>query len=82
MCAKSARTQRDQQVCESIQRIWEENFHVYGTRKVWQQLRREGMAVARCTVERLMRRLGLKGVRRGKSIKTTVKQRVCQIFCV
>lgn len=63
------------QVCELIQRIWEENFHVYGTRKVWQQLRREGVAVARCTVERLMRRLGLKGVRRGKSIKTTVSNR-------
>ena len=71
---RSARTQRDQQVCASIQRIWEENFHVYGSRKVWRQLRREGMAVARCTVERLMRRLGLKGVR-GKSIKTTVSHR-------
>lgn len=64
---RSARTQRDQQVCELIQRIWEENFQVYGSRKVWQQLRCEGVAVARCTVERLMRRLGLKGVRRGKS---------------
>jgi putative transposase len=48
------------------------NLQVYGADKVWRQLRREGVEVVRCTVERLMRRLGLKGVRRGKPVKTTV----------
>lgn len=55
-----------------IQRVWEQNFRVYGARKVWKQLNREGVTVARCTVERLMRRLGLEGVRRGKRVRTTV----------
>ncbi len=55
-----------------IQRVWEQNFRVYGARKVWKQLNREGVAVARCTVERLMRRLGIEGVRRGKRVRTTV----------
>ena len=60
------RVQRDAQLCGSIQRVWEENFRVYGARKVWRQLRREGVPVARCTVERLMRRAGLCGVVRGR----------------
>ena len=57
---------------QQIRRVWEESFQNYGARKVWIQLQREGLAVARCTVERLMRSLGLKGVRRGKTIKTTI----------
>ncbi len=68
----SARARHDATLCEPIQRIWEENFRVYGVRKVWRQLRREGVTVARCTVRRLMRRLGLHGVIRGKVVKTTV----------
>jgi len=58
-----------------IQRVWNENFHVYGARKVWRQFRREGVVAARCTVERLMRRLGLKGVVRGKPVMTTVSDK-------
>ncbi len=54
-----------------IQRVWHANFQVYGADKVWRQLKREGIAVARCTVECLMKQLGLEGVRRGKVIKTT-----------
>jgi putative transposase len=67
-----ARVQRDAELCEKIQRIFEGNLEVYGARKVWHQLRREGETVARCTVERLMRAMGLQGVRRGKAVKTTV----------
>ncbi|PXV79395.1 transposase InsO family protein [Nitrosomonas eutropha] len=55
-----------------IRRVWQANMQVYGVRKVWYQLQREGIAVARCTVERLMRRLGLQGVRRGKRVRTTI----------
>lgn len=55
-----------------IERVWEANLQVYGADKVWKQMNREGIVVARCTVERLMRRLGLQGVRRGKRIRTTV----------
>src|ERR687891_718455 len=56
-------------------RVWEENFQVYGVRKVWRQLGREGIEVARCTVARLMREMGLKGVVRGKPVKTTISDR-------
>ena len=55
-----------------IDRVYEENRRVYGARKVWRQLNREGISVARCTVERLMRESGLEGVRRGKKHKTTI----------
>jgi len=55
-----------------VRRVWDENKQVYGAKKVWKQLLREGWQVARCTVERLMRRLGLRGVIRGKGVKTTV----------
>jgi len=55
-----------------IQRVWEFNKKVYGADKVWKQLNREGVSVARCTVERLMRQLGLQGVLRGKGVRTTV----------
>ncbi|MDC8444177.1 IS3 family transposase [Halomonas aquamarina] len=55
-----------------VQWVWKENFCVYGSRKVWRQLCREGVEVARCTVERLMRRLGILGVVRGQRPFTTI----------
>lgn len=64
---RSARTQRDEALRAAIQRVWEANHRVYGPRKVWRQLRREGWTVARCTVERLMRALGLRGASRGRA---------------
>lgn len=67
-----ARAQRDAELRAQIQRVWEENFRVYGVRKVWRQLNREGMAAARCTVARLMADLGLRGVVRGRRFKTTI----------
>jgi transposase InsO family protein len=72
---RSARDRSDERLCREIRRVWEDHFQVYGADKVWRQLQREGFPVARCTVERLMRRLGLKGVRRGKAVKTTVGDR-------
>jgi putative transposase len=66
------RRQRDAQLMPEIERVWQANFSVYGADKVWRQLLREKFAVARCTVERLMRRLGLRGVIRGKSVRTTI----------
>ncbi len=72
----AARAVRDAQLKMQIQRVYEENFEVYGAYKVWRQLGREGIAVARCTVERLMRELGLRGVVRGrpKTRRTTMAQ--------
>jgi len=67
-----ARAQRDQALTPEIQRVWHDNFEAYGARKTWRQLNREGIRVARCTVRRLMRHLGLRGVVRGKAFKTTV----------
>ena len=67
-----ARVQRDAVLCNEIQRVWDENRRVYGARKVWRQLEREGFLVARCTVERLMQRLGIAGVVRGKKYRTTI----------
>ena len=67
-----ARVKRDRALCREIQRVWDENYQVYGARKVWRQLKREGHDVARCTVERLMRRLEIQGVRRGGKRCTTV----------
>ena len=69
------RAWRDDALCQEIRRVWDENKQVYGVRKVWKQLRREGFRIARCTVERLMRRLGLRGVIRGRTIKTTVSDK-------
>ncbi len=66
------RAKRDAVLREEIRRVWEENQRVYGVRKVWRQLGREGSAVARCTVERLMGDLGLAGAVRGKRFRTTV----------
>jgi putative transposase len=68
---RSARTRRDAHLCDEIRRVFETNFGVYGVRKVWRQLRREGYEVARCTVTRLMRVMGLQGAVRGKPVKTT-----------
>jgi putative transposase len=67
----SARSVRDDALMTQIRRVYEVNYSVYGPRKVWRQLKREGTPVARCTVERLMRRTGLKGAVRGKARKTT-----------
>jgi hypothetical protein len=67
----SARQQNDAALRCNIQRVWDANFKVYGVRKAWHQLRREGFDVARCTVARLMTQIGLRGAMRGKAIKTT-----------
>lgn len=69
---RCARAKRDALLLPEIERVWQSNLQVYGADKVWKQLGREGMAVARCTVERLMRRRGLRGVVRGKVVRTTV----------
>jgi len=69
---RSLRRKRDATLREEIKRVWESNFSVYGPRKVWRQLKREGHRVARCTIERLMGQMGLRGVVRGKTKRTTV----------
>lgn len=66
------RSKRDDQLCVEIQRVWDDNMQCYGVVKVWKQLQREQFEVARCTVRRLMQRLGLQGVRRGQAVRTTV----------
>jgi transposase InsO family protein len=63
---RCARAKRDDVLLTQIERVWHLNMQVYGAQKVWRQLKREGIAVARCTVERLMHKQGLAGVRRGK----------------
>ena len=68
------RVQRDRALVPEIRRVYEENFNVYGARKVWRQLGREDFIVARCTVERLMRALGLQGVVRGRKCRTTIAE--------
>lgn len=72
---QSARAKRDAALMPEVQRAFEANFRVYGVRKVWRQLTREGHQVARFTVARLMRDMGLQGVIRGKPIRTTVSDR-------
>lgn len=69
---RSERAKRDEALIPEIQRIWHANMGVYGADKIWKQMNREGITVARCTVERLMKQLGLQGVRRGKAVRTTV----------
>lgn len=69
---RPARARRNDEIKDAIKRVHENNFGLYGSRKVWRQLRREGIAVAKCTVERLMRVMGLAGVRRGKKTVTTI----------
>jgi putative transposase len=68
----SARAVRDGQLKAEITRVWKDNYEVYGADKVWLELNRQGIPAARCTVERLMRQLGLQGVRRGRKVRTTV----------
>jgi putative transposase len=71
----SARARRDIVLKPEIARVFAENFAVYGVRKVWRQMRREGFTIARCTVERLMRDMGLAGVIRGKPVRTTISDK-------
>ncbi|WP_409335079.1 IS3-like element IS1203 family transposase [Escherichia coli] len=72
---RSARAQHDDWLKREIQRVYDENHQVYGVRKVWRQLLREGIRVARCTVARLMAVMGLAGVLRGKKVRTTVSRK-------
>ena len=75
----SARRRRDDVLKEEIRRVWDEHRQVYGADKVWAQLKREAIPVARCTVERLMRELGLRGVVRGKArVRTTIGDPGCE----
>ncbi len=69
---RSPRAQRDERLSGDVDRVWRANRRVYGARKVWKQLAREGIVVARCTVERLMRAEGLEGVVRGRRVRTTI----------
>ncbi len=69
---RCTRAKRDETLVPEIQRVWRANLQVYGADKVWRQMNREGVDVARCTVERLMRHLGLQGARRGKRVRTTI----------
>ena len=70
--SRPARARSDAVLMVEIRRVFEENFRVYGVRKVWRQLGREGIAVARCTVSRLMRAMSLQGIVRGKTVRTTI----------
>ena len=87
---RGPRAIRDEALCRQIKRVFEENFGVYGARKVWKQLNREGHTVARCTVERLMRKMNLRGAVRGRRVRTTraatkrddVRDRVHRMFTV
>jgi len=67
----SDRAKRDAALRPEVSRVWDDNYKVYGVRKVWRQMQREGFDIARCTVARLMRQLGIQGVIRGKTLKTT-----------
>ncbi len=71
----SARARRDLALRVEVRRVFDANYRVYGVRKVWRQLQREGFDVARCTVTRLMRAMGLAGVIRGKPVRTTISDR-------
>ena len=71
----SARARRDAALKDEVRRVFDANFRVYGVRKVWRQLQREGFDVARCTVARLMKAMGLEGIIRGKPIRTTVSDK-------
>lgn len=76
---RSRRAKRDEVLNSEILRVWNDHFCVYGAKKVWQQLNREGIKIARCTVERLMRNLGLKGAIRGGARTITTKPDLCVI---
>jgi putative transposase len=69
---RCARVKRDDVLVEQVKRVWQVNMRVYGAKKVWRQMKREGITVTRCTVQRLMREEGLAGVRRGKIKRTTI----------
>lgn len=69
---RPARERRDEELRSHVRRVFKANFGVYGVRKVWRQMNREGIAVARCTVARLMKAMGLQGAVRGKKVRTTV----------
>src|SRR3954454_16052441 len=71
----STRARRDIALKDEVERVFEANFRVYGVRKVWRQLQREGFEVARCTVARLMKVMGLEGIIRGKPLRTTVSDK-------
>jgi len=75
---RSKRSVRDAELRVEIERVWKENFGVYGARKVWRQLLREKIGVARCAVERLMRQMGLRGVIRGRRVRTTIPEDLAQ----
>jgi putative transposase len=77
---RSAREQRDEALIPHIERVWHANLRVYGAAKVWQQLRREGSDVARCTVGRLMRKCGLRGAVRGKPVRTTTGDKAASCY--
>ena len=68
----STRARSDVALMVQIRRVFEENFYIYGVREVWRQLAREGIKAARCTVARLMQRMGLQGIVRGRKVRTTV----------
>jgi putative transposase len=68
-----ARTVRDARLKQDIRQVWDANYQVYGAHKMWRELNRQGVTVARCTVERLMRDLGICGIRRGKKVRTTIR---------
>jgi putative transposase len=72
---RSARAKRDAALKVEVRRVFDENFQVYGVRKIWRQLQREGFDVARCSVSRLMRQMGLQGAIRGKPVRTTVSNK-------
>ncbi|WIJ24050.1 IS3 family transposase [Devosia sp. RR2S18] len=74
-CRRSSRSKRDEVLKPEIMRVFAENFGVYGVRKVWRQMQREGFDIARCSVARLMRDLGLQGVIRGKPVRTTISDK-------
>jgi putative transposase len=69
---RCARAKKDDTLMPQIEQVWQSNMQVYGGKKVWRQMNRQGIEVARCTVQRLMKRLGLQGARRGKVVRTTV----------
>jgi putative transposase len=69
---RSARQKSDEALRPAIRRVWDDNFQAYGARKVWLQLKREGINSARCSIERLMREMGLRGVVRGRATRTTI----------
>ena len=73
---RSARAKRDENFVPEIRRVWEENHRNYGARKVWKQVKRDLIPVARCTVARLMKKLGIEGVRRGRRCITTIPSEV------